>query len=106
FRLKVLVSTARYWRALFAAITFSGASRQLAAFHQPVVSYRPPALYHCWSMKAAASLLALKSSPRTGLEKPPLTAKMAALAPLPPDCHVSTMLVTGLNVIPSEISAA
>src|SRR5438093_13336062 len=97
FSRKVLVRTARYWRSLLATITFSSASRQLAAFHQPVVSYNPLLLYHCWRMVVAASLFALKSSPGTGVEAPPLTAKMAALAPLPPACQVRTMLVTGLE---------
>src|SRR5205814_2761147 len=106
FRLKVLVRTVRYWRSLLATITFSSASRQFAAFHQPVVSYKPAALYHCWRRSVADSLFALKSSPGMGLEEPPLTAKMAALAPLLPDCQVTMRFVTGLDALPSGISAA
>src|ERR1017187_2054722 len=41
------------------------ASTQLAAFHQPVVSHKPLASYHCWRVERAVTVLALKSSPGT-----------------------------------------
>src|ERR1051325_10606149 len=43
-------------------MTFSMASRQLAAFHQPVVFHKPLPLYQLCSADAARSVLALKSS--------------------------------------------
>src|SRR5262245_30215190 len=81
------------------------ASRQLAAFHQPVVSHKPLPLYHCCRSAAAASVFALKSSPtNVGTEEPPLTAKIAALPLVDPDCHVTPMFVTALLVLLSAIS--
>src|SRR6266568_372259 len=107
FRLNVLVRTLRYCPPLSATMTFSMASRQFAAFHQPVVSYRPLPLYHCCRISAAASVFALKSSPASGKPaEPPLTAKTTALPPLLPLCHDRVTLVIALDEFDTGKSAA
>src|SRR5215472_8591047 len=86
-------------------MSFSMASRQFAAFHQPVVSYSPLPLYHCWRMAAAAAVFALKSSPASArLEDPPLRAKMAAVLLGLPEAQLSAILVTATVGWVSEIS--
>src|SRR5262245_30373091 len=86
-------------------MTFSSASTQLAAFHQPVESHSPLLLYHCNRIWTAASLFPLKSSPaRLRVGEPPLSAKIAAYALAAPLTNVKVTLVTALLLLTSGIS--